>query len=106
MRRAITAESLYLEMTRMPSAERVKFFLRLATKACSDDDFTYDEVFGQTYAEPLTAFEAAQYLEISIPTLRRYVQLGKLVPSHTVGRNQMFDPEDLRAFKMIRNLQH
>jgi hypothetical protein len=34
-----------------------------------------------------------------MPTLRRYVQSGKLAPSHMVGRNQMFSPMVLRAFK-------
>jgi excisionase family DNA binding protein len=45
---------------------------------------------------------AAEYLEVSVPTLRRYVQSGKLVPSHEVGRNQMFSASTLRAFKRSR----
>jgi excisionase family DNA binding protein len=52
--------------------------------------------------EPLSAWEAAQYLEVSLPTLRRYVQAGKLQPSHTVGRNQMVSASDLRADKRTR----
>jgi excisionase family DNA binding protein len=53
--------------------------------------------------EPFSAWEAAEYLEVSVPTLRRYVQSGKLVPSHVVGRNQMFSAQTLRAFKRTRN---
>ena len=63
------------------------------------DDFTHEQVFGHLKQEPFSAAEAAEYLEISIPTLRRYVQAGKLVPSHVVGRNQMFSTETLRTFK-------
>ena len=74
----------------------------LANSAFREDDFTHAQVFGQTHQEPFSAGEAAEYLEISIPTLRRYVQSGKLVPSCTVGRNQMFSADTLRTFKRSR----
>jgi excisionase family DNA binding protein len=67
------------------------------------DDFTHDQVFGHLQHEPFSAAEAAEYLEISIPTLRRHVQSGKLVPSHIVGRNQMFSAQVLRAFKRTKS---
>jgi len=53
-------------------------------------------------SKAFSAWEAAEYLEVSVPTLRRYVQSGKLVPSHVVGRNQMFSTQTLRAFKRTR----
>jgi excisionase family DNA binding protein len=102
MNHALTAEELYAEMKRMPTADRVRFFSLLANNAFREDDFTHDQVFGETHQEPFSAQEAAEYLEVSVPTLRRYVQSGKLVPSHVVGRNQMFSAQILRAFKRSR----
>ena len=97
-----TAEDLFSGMKRMPAAERLKFFSLLAKNAFRDDNFTHDEVFGNLHHEPFSAQEAAEYLEVSMPTLRRHVQSGKLVPSHTVGRNQMFAVKTLRSFKRAR----
>lgn len=102
MNHATTAEDIYAAMKRMPSAERVRFFSLLARNAFPEDDFTHEQVFGDTHQEPFSAGEAAEYLEVSVPTLRRYVQSGKLVPSHMVGRNQMFSAQTLRAFKRRR----
>jgi excisionase family DNA binding protein len=102
MNHALTAQDLFSEMRRMPATERAKFFLLLSTNAFRDDDFSHEQVFGHLAREPLSAAEAAEYLEISLPTLRRYVQAGKLIPSHVVGRNQMFSANDLRAYKRNR----
>ncbi|MEO8120203.1 MAG: helix-turn-helix domain-containing protein [Rhodoferax sp.] len=102
MNHALTAEDLFTEMRRMPAAERVRFFSLLTGNAFREDDFTHEQVFGHLQQEPFSASEAAEYLEVSVPTLRRYVQSGKLVPSHTVGRNQMFAVNTLRAFKRNR----
>lgn len=102
MSHALTAEDLFSEMKRMPTAERVKFFSLLSSNAFREDDFTHEQVFGQLQQEPFSAGEAAEYLEVSVPTLRRYVQSGKLVPSHLVGRNQMFSTQTLRVFKRSR----
>jgi excisionase family DNA binding protein len=46
-----------------------------------------------------SAEEAAEYLEVSVPTLRRYVQSGKLKPSAVIGRSQLFSSNDLRLLK-------
>ncbi len=102
MNHALTAEDLFTEMRRMPAAERVRFFSLLTGNAFHEDDFTHEEVFGHLQHEAFSALEAAQYLEVSLPTLRRYVQSGKLVPGHTVGRNQMFAASALRSFKRAR----
>ena len=102
MNHALTAEDLYSEMKRMPAGERIKFFTMLTGNAFREDDFTHEQVFGQLHQELFSAWEAAEYLEISGPTLRRYVQSGKLVPSQMVGRNQMFSTQSLRTFKRLR----
>ena len=69
----------------------------------SQDDFSYEQVFGHLTRQPLCATEAAEYLGISLPTLRRYVQAGKLLPSHIVGRKKIFLVNDLRACKRNRD---
>lgn len=102
MNDTLTAEDLYTEMRRMPAAERARFFSLLTGNAFREDDFTHAQVFGHLQQEPFSASEAAEYLEVSVPTLRRHVQSGKLLPSHTVGRNQMFAAQTLRAFKRTR----
>jgi excisionase family DNA binding protein len=66
-------------------------------------DFSYEQVFGHLSRQPLSAAEAAEYLGISLLTLRRYVQAEKLLPSHIVGRKQMFSVNDLRAYKRNRD---
>ena len=69
----------------------------------SQDDFSYEQVFGHLTRQPLSATEAAEYLGISLPTLRRYVQAGKLLSSHIVGRKKIFSVIDLRAYKRNRD---
>lgn len=103
MNQALTAEDLFSEMKRMPAMERARFFSLLASNAFREDDFTHEQVFGHLQQEPFSAGEAAEYLEVSVSTLRRYVQSGKLVPSHVVGRNQIFSAQTLRAFKRTRS---
>lgn len=103
MNQPLTAEDLLAEMKRMPAMERVRFFSLLTGNAFRDDNFTHEQVFAHLQQEPFSATEAAEYLEISVPTLRRYVQSGKLVPSYVVGRNQMFSAQTLRAFKRTRH---
>jgi hypothetical protein len=100
----MTALDLFSEMKSMPAAERVKFFSLLASKAFREDEFSHEQVFGQLQQKPFSARDAAAYLEVSMPTLRRYVQSGRLVPTHIVGRNQMFSTQSLRAFKRLANL--
>jgi excisionase family DNA binding protein len=98
----LTADDLFFEMKRMPESERIRFFSLLTGHAFHDTDFSHEQLFGHLQHEPFSAAEAAEYLEISLPTLRRHVQSGKLVPSHVVGRNQMFTAQVLRAFKRTR----
>lgn len=99
MRQAMTAEELLAEMKTMPLAERSRFFTLLASNFSQDDNFSHEQVFGHLDNALFTAQEAAEYLEVSIATFRRYVQSCKLKPSHQVGRSQMFATPDLRAYK-------
>ena len=64
-----------------------------------EGNFSHAEVFGDVLSAEFTAEEAAEYLEVSVSTFRRYVQGKKIAPVHVVGRNQFFSAADLKSFK-------
>lgn len=99
MAHAMTAEGLFQDLKLMPVAERQKFFVILSTNAFRGEDMSHEELFGHLTGDEFTAQEAAEYLEVSMSTFRRFVAGGKLNPNSTVGRNQMFAVPDLKAFK-------
>lgn len=104
MAHTLTAEDLFQDLKKMPTIEREKFFVILSTKAFCSDDLSHEELFGHLANDSFTAQEAAEYLEVSMSTLRRLVSDGKLVPSSQVGRNQMFSVPDLKALKKARKI--
>ena len=71
----------------------------LSANAFRDDDMSHEQLFGHLTGDNFTAQDATEYLEVSMSTFRRYVASGKLNPSTTVGRNQMFAVADLKTFK-------
>ena len=93
------AEEVFSQVQHMPENERLKFFLLVAKNAFQADSFSHSDVFGHLKDERFSAQEAAQYLEVSMPTFRRYVQSGKIMPAEIVGRSQLFFSGDLRKFK-------
>jgi excisionase family DNA binding protein len=98
---AMTAEDVFSHVQQMPAKERIRFFSLIATSAFKEDS-THEEVFGHLKNTRFSAEQAAEYLEVSLPTLRRYVQSGRLKPSHVVGRSQLFSTADLRRLKIKR----
>jgi excisionase family DNA binding protein len=99
MNYAITAEDMFDQVKKMPTKERVKFFSLIAINAFQESNFTHEQVFGHLRNDTFSAEEAAEYLEISIPTFRRYVQSGKIQPKEIIGRSQLFATIDLRKLK-------
>lgn len=99
MPHAMTAEELFQDLKQMPPTERQKFFVILSANAFRGDDMSHEQLFGHLTEDNFTAQEATEYLEVSMSTFRRFVASGKLNPSSTVGRNQMFAVADLKAFK-------
>jgi len=71
IKQSLTAEDLFFEMKRMPAVERTRFFSLLTGNAFRDDDFSHEQVFGHLQQEPFPAWEAAEYLEVSVATLLR-----------------------------------
>lgn len=98
MSHAVTAEELFTAVRSMPSTERARFFALLGANAFQED-YSHEQVFGDLADDEFTASEAAEYLEVSLATFRRYVQRGKITSSHVVGRNQFFATKDLKSFK-------
>ena len=103
MNHSITAEDLFAQVKQMPAKERIKFFSLIAINAFKEADYSHDRVFGKLKSEAFSAEEAAEYLEVSLPTLRRYVQSGKLKPTTVIGRSQLFSSTDLRMLKQKLN---
>ena len=99
MAQVMTAEMILMELESMPVLERDRFFSMLGRCFFKNENFTHAQVFGELAYTEFSSQEAAEYLEVSIATLRRYVQKGKFKPSRIVGRNQMFATQILKNFK-------
>jgi excisionase family DNA binding protein len=100
MNTILTAEQLFENLQQMPSTEREKFFLLLSAKAFEDKEtFTHEELFGHLRDAEFTAAEAAEYLDVSIPTFRRYVRAGKIKASSEVGTTHLYRLTELRELK-------
>ena len=94
----ITAERVYKEILEMPLKEREKLFTVIARRGFEKDSYSHDEVFDEIRQAPFTVKEAVEYLEIAEITLRRWVKAGN-IKHERVGRNIVFDPDELKAFK-------
>jgi excisionase family DNA binding protein len=99
MTQSMTAEDLYAHVQKMPSKERIKFFSLVAINAFQETDYTHEQVFGHLRNATFSSEEAAEFLEVSVPTLRRYVQAGRLKPTSVIGRSQLFSSADLKLLK-------
>ena len=95
----LTAEDMFDQVQKMSIKERIKFFSLIATNAFQETNSTHEQVFGHLRSSTFSAEEAAEYLEISMPTFRRYVQSGKILPKTIIGRSQLFSSLDLRKLK-------
>ena len=65
---------------------------------------THDEVFDDIRRSPFSLKEAAEYLDVAEITLRRWIKAGKL-NFNRIGRNFVFDPDELKAFKKNKMLK-
>ena len=94
----ITAQKVYKEILDMPLKEREKLFAVIARRGFEKDFYSHDEVFDEIRQTPFTVKEAAEYLEVAEITLRRWIKAEK-IKYERVGRNIVFDPDELKAFK-------
>ncbi len=68
-------------------------------------NYSHADVFGEVNLAEFRAAEAAEYLEVSMATFRRFVQSGKVAPARVVGRNQFFAAAALKALKTSRRVR-
>lgn len=94
----ITAEKVYREILEMPVKERERLFSVIARHGFEKDYYTHDEVFDEIRSSPFTIKEAAEYLEVSKITIRRWVKSKKL-EIRKIGKNIVFDVDTLKIFK-------
>ena len=94
----ITAEQVYEEILEMPVPERERLFTVIARQGFEKDFYRHAEVFDGIRQAPFTLKEAAEYLEVAEITVRRWEKNGKLAAKR-VGRNLVFDPDELKMFK-------
>jgi excisionase family DNA binding protein len=97
-----TAQAIFDEFRKLPRSERAKFYALLAEGNLCDENFNHEQVFGHLAGDEFSAADAAEYLEVSMSTFRRYVADGKVTASSAIGRNQLFSTKDLKAFKRSR----
>ena len=96
----LTAEILITSLQRMPSSEREKFFSLLSKKAFADDEnIDHNQLFGHLQGSEFTADEAAEYLDVSIATFRRYCKQRKIIASSIVGTSHLYSLSALRELK-------
>ena len=103
MTQFMNAEHLFAHVQRKPSKARIKLFSLVAKNAFQETEYTHEQVFGHLRNATFSAEEAAEFLEVSLPTLRRYVQAGRLKPTSIIGRSQLFSSADLKLLKQKIN---
>ena len=94
-----TAEAIYSDFRKLSTAERTKFYALLGESAMCEENLSYEEVFGHLEDDEFTSVEAAEFLEVSMSTFRRYVRDGKVKASGEVSRNLFFAAQALKEFK-------
>lgn len=93
------AEKVYKEILEMPVKEREKLFAVIARRGFEKEFYRHDEVFDDIRRSPFTIKEAAEYLEVAEITVRRWIKQEKL-KFNRIGKNIVFDADDLKMFKM------
>jgi hypothetical protein len=71
----------------------------------NQDNYSYEDVFGDLKIALFSKKDAANYLEISIPNLSKLVQSKKLLPRKVIGRIQFFAAHDLKIIKSSKTIK-
>ncbi len=101
-----TAQELFSTLQQLPVNERQQFFMLLANVFGTDnqENFTHEQVFGDLKGVSFTAKEAAEYLDVSIATFRRYVKDKKIIADSEIGSTHLYSLNALREFKKALRL--
>jgi excisionase family DNA binding protein len=65
----------------------------------SQENFSHQQVFGDLENALFTVTEAADYLEVSIATFRRYLKSQKITADSGIGSTHLYSLNSLREFK-------
>lgn len=102
-----TARELFSTLQQLPTDERQQFFMLLANSLGEQENFSHQQVFGDLENALFTATEAAEYLEISIATFRRYLKTQKIIADSGIGSTHLYSLSSLREFKKaLRATRH
>ena len=71
----------------------------------NQDNHIYKDVFGHLEMVLFSGKDAANYLEISIPTLHKLVQSNKLLPKKVIGSSLFFAAYDLKLIKSSKTIK-
>ena len=71
----------------------------------NQDNHSYKDVFGHLNMALFSGKDAANYLEISIPTLHKLVQSNKLLPKKVIGSSLFFAAYDLKLIKSSKTIK-
>jgi excisionase family DNA binding protein len=96
-----TAERVYKEIINMPIIEREKLFSIIARLGFDKEHYTHTEVFSDIRQHPFTIKETSEYLGVAEITVRRWARDG-ILKHRRIGKNIVFEPDDLKAFKKQR----
>lgn len=99
-----TAQELFSTLQQLHASERQQFFILLANSLGNQEDFNHEQVFGPLENALFTATEAAEYLEISMATFRRYLKTQKIVADSEVGSTHLYSLTSLRRLKQALRL--
>lgn len=95
----LSAEQLFSNLQKLPAPERQHFFVLLSQSLDEKENFTHQELFGHLDNAMFTASEAAEYLEVSMATFRRYLKAKKMTATTEVGSVHLYSLDALREFK-------
>jgi response regulator of citrate/malate metabolism len=71
------------------------------------ENFSHQQVFGDLENALFTATEAAEYLEVSIATFRRYLKTQKIIADSVIGLTHLYSLSSLRELKKaLRATRH
>jgi excisionase family DNA binding protein len=97
----LTARKVYKDILDMPIRERERLFSIIARLGFEKEHYTHAEVFSDIRQSSFTIKEAAEYFEVAEITVRRWVKDG-ILKYDRIGKNIVFDPDELKAFKQRR----
>jgi hypothetical protein len=81
----------------------MEIFIQRLKKTFNMNNISHQQVFGDLENALFTATEAAEYLQVSIATFRRYLKSQKITADSVIGPTHLYSLSHLREFKKALN---